>query len=324
MHVKNGILGAALMGLTVVISAQGQAPAQPPAGGGAQPPAAPAGQGEGRGRGTVQAPAPGRGGGRLATFPAGQRPPDDPAVVARGKVLYEANCRLCHGADLRGGEGGGPNLLRSIDALHDQNGERLIPLIRAGMPPRMPPSTLAQDELHAISIYIHAIQATMTGQGGPPRGNPMPTAAQVLVGNVEAGRQYFAAKCATCHSVTGDMAGIGGRITDPRQLQNAWVGGTVGGGGGRGGGGGGGRGGRGGPTVTVTLPNGQKFEGTPGRLDEFVVVVRMADGSERSFPRNGDVPKVDVKDPRQPHRDMMPELLDRDMHNVTAFLASLK
>jgi cytochrome c oxidase cbb3-type subunit 3 len=74
----------------------------------------------------------------------------------------------------------------------------------------------------------------------------------------------------------------------------------------------------------VTLPNGQKFEGTPGRLDEFVVVVRMADGTERSFPRNGDVPKVEVKDPRQPHRAMLPELLDRDMHNVTAFLASLK
>ena len=257
-------------------------------------------------------------------FPTGQRPPDDPAIVARGKTLYEANCRLCHGADLRGGEGGS-NLLRSVEALHDQNGERLIPLMRAGMPPRMPPSTLAQDELHAIAIYIHAIQATMTGQGGPPRGNPMPTAEQVLVGNVEAGRQYFAAKCATCHSVTGDMAGIGSRVTDPRMLQNSWVGGTPAGGGRGGRGGGGGGGGRGGGiTVTVTLPNGQKFEGTPGRLDEFVVVVRMADGTERSFPRNGDVPKVDVKDPRQPHRDMMPELLDRDMHNVTAFLASLK
>src|SRR5262245_38822856 len=55
----------------------------------------------------------GGGGGQQAIFPAQQRPAGDPAAIARGKSLYEINCRACHGSDLRGGDMGGPNLLRS-------------------------------------------------------------------------------------------------------------------------------------------------------------------------------------------------------------------
>ena len=71
-------------------------------------------------------------------FPAQQRPPGDPTLIARGKALYDVNCRACHGADLRGGDMGGPNLLRSQIALNDQKGELFLPIIKGSLP-RMPP-----------------------------------------------------------------------------------------------------------------------------------------------------------------------------------------
>jgi cytochrome c oxidase cbb3-type subunit 3 len=147
----------------------------------------------------------------------------------------------------------------------------------------------------------------------------------VLVGDPTAGRAYFQAKCSSCHSVTGDLAGIGGRFPDPRTLQTAWVAGGSGGGG-RGGGRGAG-GANGGPkptTVTVTTAAGQKVEGRLGRIDDFIVIVLMDDGSQRSFSRNGDVPKVEVHEPLKAHYDLLPVLTDKDMHDVTAFLNSIK
>src|SRR5277367_68759 len=77
---------------------------------------------------------------RVGGFVPGQkRPPGDPAQIARGKTLYGVDCRGCHGADLRGGDLGGPNLLRSQLALSDENGELILPIIQGsrqsqGMP----------------------------------------------------------------------------------------------------------------------------------------------------------------------------------------------
>src|SRR5688500_11946981 len=74
----------------------------------------------------------GRGGRGPATFPAQQRPPGDPALIARGNGLYGVHCRACHGVDLRGGDQGGPNLLRSDTVLNDQAGELIAPVILSG------------------------------------------------------------------------------------------------------------------------------------------------------------------------------------------------
>jgi len=230
---------------------------------------------------------------------------------------------------LRGGDQGGPNLLRSQVVLGDIDGELIIPIIHGSRAASgMDPINVNDADAHTLAVYLHAVAATMQGQGGPPRGTPTPPNEAVLVGNVAAGQGYFAAKCSTCHSVTGDLMGIGTRYDDARALQNAWVGGT-GGGGARGGGRagrGGGRGAGGGnvTTVTVTMPNGQKVEGDLVRYDDFLVIVRMADGTQRSIGRNGDVPKVDVKDPGEAHKALLPTYTDKDMHDVTAFLATLK
>src|SRR4051812_21799170 len=74
-------------------------------------------------------PPAGRGG---QSFPAQQRPLADAAAIERGGTLYGINCRLCHGPDLRGGDLGGVNLLRSQLVLNDQDGELIYPVVKNG------------------------------------------------------------------------------------------------------------------------------------------------------------------------------------------------
>ncbi|HLQ78440.1 MAG TPA: c-type cytochrome [Terriglobia bacterium] len=309
------LAGISLMLASIVVGVAAQR--------GGAPPLPQAAQGGGRGgtRGG-NVPTPGVGNPN-ATFPAQQRPAGDPALIARGNGLYGANCRLCHGADLRGGEQGGPNLLRSAVVFDDQSGELIAPVVlngrnNPGMPP-MPKITLPADDIKAIAEYIHSIVATSQGQGAPPRGAPVQL--NVLVGDAKAGEAYFAKTCSSCHSVTGDLAGLGTRLANPTQLQNAWLGGNAGGGG-RGGGRGGGAANP--VTVTVTPPNGPKVEGVRERLDDFMVVLTLADGSQRSFRRDGDVPRVEVHDPAEAHRKLLPGYTDKDIHDVTAYLVNVK
>ena len=189
----------------------------------------------------------------MATFPAQQRPPGDPELIAKGKPLFVANCSSCHGIDLRGGVTGGPNLLRSAVVLMDQHGELILPIVHGARAERgMPALPLPDADVVAVAEYIHSVVATARGQGAPPESEAPPPNA--LVGDAKAGEVYFAAKCSSCHSPTGDLAGIASRVDEAKTLQNYWV---VGGGGGRGGRGGG----RGGAsdrrlvTATVTMAN---------------------------------------------------------------------
>jgi cytochrome c oxidase cbb3-type subunit 3 len=238
------------------------------------------------------------------------RPPADPASVERGKALYGVNCQFCHGADTRGGDSG-PSLLRSGIVLDDQHGELIAPVVRAGRT-GMPKFTLTDDQITDIAAFVHSFRAAGYDESRvkPP---------SIVVGDAKAGEAFFGAKCGSCHSATGDLRGIAGRITDPRQLQQTWL--LPGSGGGRGG-----------PapvqvkptTVTVTLPSGEKIEGRLDRIDDFVVGLTLADGTHRSFNTNGDTPKVEIHDPLQPHKDLLRVYADSDIHNVTAYLVTLK
>jgi cytochrome c oxidase cbb3-type subunit 3 len=289
-------------------------PATPPAG--TPPPqgAPPAGRGQGRGTNPV-------------AFPAQQRPPGDPAVVARGKTLFEATCAFCHGKDLRGGENGGPNLLRSEVTLSDKAGEQIMPIVHGARADKgMPPIAMPDDDVRAVAEYIHSVLALSPRQGMPPPGTE-PVVLNILVGDAAAGEKYFATKCTACHSTTGDLQGIAARITDAKTLQNMWVSGGAAGG--RGGGRGRGAATPGAPNpravmASVTAPGGEKVEGRLVRLDDFYVAIGLEDGTIRSFTRRGGVPKVELKDPIEGHRKLLAELTDTDMHNVTAYLATLK
>jgi len=298
---------AAALGIIAVIAVRLAAQGGPP-------PAAPQAP-PGRAGGAPQ----GGGGGRGATYPAQQRAPGDPAVVARGKTLYGINCASCHGHDARGGDQGGPNLLRSQLVLNDQHGELIIPIVHGARQANgMDPINMPDADIVAVAEFVHSLAAI--GRNAPP------PVLNVLVGSATAGQTYFAAKCGTCHSVTGDLKGIGTRIADAKTLQNFWISGGAGGG--RGGGGGGGAA----PapanpqvtTVTVTMPSGQKVEGQLGRIDDFTVSLTQPDGTLRTFRRDGEVPKVEVHDPLDAHKKLLPVYTDKDIHDVTAYLVTIK
>ena len=272
--------------------------------------------------------AQGRGG--VASFPAQQRDPADPAVVARGRAIYDTECRSCHGADLRGGEQGGSNLLRITIVLNDREGELIQPVLQASHKGRLP-AGWSERGRNESACRLHSQRPRAGAGAGCSAARDRAVEFKVLVGDAAAGERYFAARCASCHSVTGDLKGIGARDLGPAQLQNLWI---------AGGRGGGGRGGRGArrrcrtrpppmttrreTTVVVTLPTGQKYEGRLERIDDFMVTLTQADGTPRSFRRNGEVPKVDVRDPLEAHRNLLPVYTDKDIYDVTAYLAGVK
>ena len=262
------------------------------------------------------------GGGRSGGFVPGQtRVAADPAQLERGKAVYGISCTICHGADLRGGDMGGPNLLRSQAALSDKDGEQIVPIIQGSRQASgMPAINMSPEDAKAVAAYVRSVLETIGRQGMPPSIGKAAT--EIVVGNAAEGQAFFTAKCASCHSATGDLQGIATRYGDAKMLQNAWVSG------------GGGR--RGGgppaqgltnprtPTVVVTLPSGETVAGVLLRIDNFIVTVGLPDGGFRSFRRRGDVPKVEVHDPMKGHRDLLAILTVKDMHDVTAYLGTLK
>jgi mono/diheme cytochrome c family protein len=238
------------------------------------------------------------------------RPPADAAAVERGKALYGVNCQFCHGADTRGGDGG-PSLLRSSIVLDDDHGELMAPVVRSGRP-GMPKFTLTDNQIADIAAFVHTFRAAGYDESRlkPP---------SIIVGDAKAGEAFFTTKCASCHSSTGDLRGLAAKISDARLLQQTWL--MPGSGAGRGG-----------PppvripptTVTVTLASGEKVDGTLDRIDDFTVSLTTADGTRRSFRTAGNTPNVEVHDPLQPHRDLLRSYNDADIHNVTAYLVTLK
>ena len=291
--------------------------AQAPAAAGAAGAAGASGGGRGAGRagGGARAGAAPLAGQRTSGFPQYTRPLPDQDVLARGKALYDTNCASCHAPDMRGVLAkNGPNLLRSTETFSDKQGE----LVAASLARHNPVVNLPLTDTAAISDFIHSVQATMGAQGSPPGRNPVGLTYNVLIGDPRAGEAAFAKLCSSCHSVTGDLKGIGAKYDDPKTLQGNWVSGT--GGGGRGGAGGG-------QQATVTLANGQKFEGRLGRKDDFLVVITLADGTRKSFARDNGVPAVDVKDPQEAHKKMillMDDPENKNMHDITAYLATIK
>jgi cytochrome c oxidase cbb3-type subunit III len=300
----------AVLGCTFAIT---QLVAQPPAGppgGPGGPPGAPGGSG-GAGRA-------GRGGGRAGGFPQYTRQLASQDVLVRGKSLYDSTCSSCHAADLRGVLGKGVNVLRSGPVYLDQHGE----ILTGEIAKHKPALTLVPADVTAIAEYLHSVQATMGGQGSPPGRNPTDVQLTILVGNAAAGKTYFDGHCASCHSITGDLKGIGAKYADdPRGLQNTWVGGAAGGGGR------GGRGGGGGGQATVTLASGEKFQGRVVKSTDFLIVLTTADNVRHTWPIVNGSPKVEVVDPQAAHKKMALEMDDPDnknMHDVTAYLATLK
>ena len=176
----------------------------------------------------------------------------------------------------------------------------------------MPSFPLSAADVSDIAAFVHSLRmSTRDAADSAP--------INILVGDAEAGKAYFngAGKCSTCHSVTGDFAGIGGKY-EPKALQNAIVAGV-----------GSGRPGAGAPhhpeiTATITLPSGQEYKGKLVYRDAFFIAVVDAEGNHRSFPADAPGTKIEVHNPLQTHLDMLATWKDSDIHNVTKYLSTIK
>jgi mono/diheme cytochrome c family protein len=244
-------------------------------------------------------------------------PQFDQPAVERGQQLLTSQCGFCHGSNARGGSGG-PDLTRSTLVQDDEGGKQIGTFLKSGRPDRgMPSFTLADNEVSDLATFLHATIYVAANRR-------LYKILDIVTGDPKAGAAYFtgAGKCTSCHSATGDLKGIGAKY-DPATLQGRIVMP---------------RGGSPAPspaipahlaknaiTVTVTLPSGQAVTGPLIRVTDFdVTLYDTAAEQPRSWFRNGDIPKVAVIDPLQGHVDLWTKWTDIDMHNMTAYLASLK
>lgn len=298
------------VGTFVVLSAM-YGVAQAPQGGGAQPPP---------GGGRQGAPPPGRGGGgMLAGAGPSDKPVVDPAAADRGRKTWAAECINCHGTQARGSDNG-PNLVRSVVVLRDRYGSQLGPYLKGHkLQSGAMGVSLTGEHIQDLAHFLR--QRVNDGL----RGSPLFQAGNVLTGDPKAGAAYFngEGKCATCHSPTGNLAGIGTRL-EPIDIQQRFLFPATG----RGGRGGRGRGAA--PAaapatavrVTVTPPNGQPISGVLVQMDDFFVSLRTDEGP-RTFRR---VPgmKVDKQDPLAYHVELLDRITDKNMHDIVAYLETLK
>jgi len=223
----------------------------------------------------------------------------DPAASDRGKRVYTQFCINCHGALAKGTEQG-PDLIRSPLVLRDRLGDQIGPALKKLANHKTDlTNTQVADLTHFLKDQIEA-----TAKNRNPEHPP-----NVLTGNLEAGRAYFngAGKCNTCHSPTGDLAGVG-RKYSPIDLQQRFLFPR-----------------RSKPLqVTVQTSVDQSFTGTLERIDDFSVALRDASGQYRSWPRNVRNVKVFIDDPLAAHVEMLDGYTDQDIHNVVRYLESLK
>jgi mono/diheme cytochrome c family protein len=244
--------------------------------------------------------------------PAPNAPPPkyDPASVARGKETFVGACGFCHGSNAKGG-GKGPDLLRSVIVLDDENGKLIGPVILRGRPDKgMPRFPYSPQQIADISNFLHNSILKAADRDSYQILN-------IVTGDRKLGEAYFNAQCIACHSVNKDLKGIGAKY-EPVTLQgkflqpnSTWTEGTP-------------------PytvnaiTVTVTLPSGASFTGVPLNYDDFNVSLREPNGAYRSFKRVGDVPRVQINNRLQFHLDLLTHIGDADIHNLTAYLVTVK
>jgi len=258
-----------------------------------------------------QAPAPAGGRGAQAS-PAAVPPPATatpqsfpPEQVRAGQPVFSAQCGFCHGRDAMGGETG-PDLTRAASVAADVRGDTIGPLVRNGRVDKgMPAFSLGEADLAAVVAFIHDQKSKAASLTGGRRGVEL---ADLQTGNAEAGKKYFAGACSKCHSPTGDFAGLAKRLEGLALLQRMLY-----------------------PTgataaarakVTVNPPSGAAITGSLAYRDEFTIALTDSTGAYRAFP--ADRVKFTVDNPLEAHVEQLGKYTDDDMHNVLAYLHTLR
>jgi mono/diheme cytochrome c family protein len=248
------------------------------------------------------------------------KPLVDPKASEMGRPFYGKECLACHGPDARGTPAG-PNLVRSLTVLHDRYGSTLGPYLRTSHPPvpiagRGAAATAPTFEALTntqVLILAHFLREQVNDT---LRGAPMFKPGNVLTGDARAGAEYFNGEggCTQCHSPTGDLAGIGKRL-EPVNLQQRFLFPAN-------------AARRPGPnarvvTVTVTTESGEMLSGPLERMDDFTVSFRDASGAYRSVRRTPGT-RVVKNDPFAAHVQLLSRITDKNIHDVVAYLESLK
>jgi cytochrome c oxidase cbb3-type subunit 3 len=253
-----------------------------------------------------------RGQDSAAAKPVAKPAPESSATVEQiqaGKTLFSAQCSFCHGRDAGGGESG-PDLMASAVVEQDVHGEKIGPVVRNGRPDKgMPTFQHSDEQLAAIVAFIHERKAK--AKEGRRRTVDV---TDLQTGNAEAGMRYFngTGGCARCHSPSGDLAGIAGKLQGlellrrmlyrenerPAESTKAI------------------------PTATVTLPSGQTVTGKLAYRDEFTIALIDPSGWYRSWPVSQ--VKSTVMNPLEAHIEQLGKYTDEDMHDVLAYLQTLR
>jgi cytochrome c oxidase cbb3-type subunit III len=232
---------------------------------------------------------------------------EDPATVERGRAVFKSSCGFCHGNDATGSRA--PDLVRSVILSHDDQGNLVGPVIRNGRPDKGMPSfsTLKDDQIADIVSFLHHQAKAALNSGDVPGDYPV---AKLLTGDAKAGKVFFDGPggCSKCHSVTGDLKGIAKKYS-PIDLQQQMIYPSdekhrVQG------------------TAVVALKDGTRYEGSIVHSDEFLIGIVCQDGWYRSWPRQ-DV-EVKIHDPLEAHRELVNKYTDTDIHNLFAYLETLK
>ena len=230
-----------------------------------------------------------------------------PALVAAGRTRFGASCGFCHGPDATGGSGGA-DLTRSEIVAADVRGDRIRPVVRTGRAEAGMPGfpALAEDDLASIVAFIHDQKTKAEAEVGGRRSVEV---ADVLTGDARVGRRYFDSECASCHSATGDLAGIASRIEGLALLRRMLYPGGQAGGGRR-------------PTATVTTRDGETIAGEVAYRDEFTIAVIDGGGRYRSWP--ADRVRFTIDDRLEAHVRQLARYTDATMHDVLAYLHTLR
>jgi mono/diheme cytochrome c family protein len=222
-------------------------------------------------------------------------------MVERGKTAFVGTCGFCHGANARGGDGG-PDLVRSVIVLDDEGGDKIGPVILGGRADRgMPALSMSKEQIADIAAFLRQQTQAAANRRDYKILN-------VVTGDAKAGAAYFngAGKCNSCHSPSGDLAGVASKY-DAVALQARFLYPRA-------------RGKR--TQVTVTPPGGAPISGILEVMDDFTIGLRDSEGFYHSFAR--DAVKVDIQDPLAAHADLLRRYTDADVHNILAYLVTLK
>jgi cytochrome c oxidase cbb3-type subunit 3 len=230
---------------------------------------------------------------------------NDPASVKRGQPLFIASCGSCHAPNATGTPKGS-NLIRSTVVRHDKDGSGIAGTIKSGPHAATPAARLTPEQATDVVSFIRDLVQNYDKSSSGPMPADYPVRL-LLTGNANAGRAWFngAGTCSTCHSVTGDLAGIASKYSAIELQTRFMMPRTTK------------------PRIaTVTLPNGQRVTGELLVLNTYDVSVKTADGATQKW--DAETVKVDVTDPLQAHRDLLPKYTDAHMHNMFAYLWTLK